>query len=78
MTTKQKDAIKRRTGWLTGSLTPEEIEKCRNITETSLSSRDAYDLLDMLVRIETWRPMDTPEMLKDWERIASLIISRIK
>ncbi len=80
MTTKQLSAIKRRTAWMLGSFTQEEIEKCSKAVETSLSSRDAYVLLDLLVKIETWRgEMDAPrEVYQHWAESAKKIIETIK
>ena len=79
MTTKQLSAIRRRTAWMLGSFTPEEIEKCSQAVETSLSSRDAYVLLDLLVKIETWNELDAPKAAyQHWIDSAKKIIATIK
>ena len=80
MTTKQLSAIKRRTAWMLGSFTPEDIEKCSQAVETSLSSRDAFVLLDLLVKVETWQSeLDAPkEAYQHWIESAKKIIATIK
>jgi hypothetical protein len=78
MTSKQLAALKRRTAWMLGDFTPEEIKQCSNATETSLYGRDAFALLDLLSSIETWRVVDDPEWRRNWIEQAKAIIARIR
>jgi len=77
MTTKQTGAIHRRVAWMLGRFTEDEMAKCRNVTETSLSIRDGSALLSNLINIETWRPLDSEEFLAQWVKNAKQIIERI-